>query len=109
MSDGVNNILLSMGFPGVVILGLVAALVYVFRRGEALEAKRDGQVDGMDAAALSIYQALRERWQGPAVAIVERGLCQGCRITLPMSVLQKARSGLGLVRCVNCERILLVN
>ena len=40
MSDGVNNILLSMGFPGVVILGLVAALVYVFRRGEALEAKR---------------------------------------------------------------------
>ena len=76
---------------------------------EALEAKRDGQVDGMDAAALSIYQALRERWQGPAVAIVERGLCRGCRITLPMSLLQKARSGLGLVRCVNCERILLVN
>jgi len=76
---------------------------------EVLEARRVGQVDGMDRAELSLYQALRERRQGAAVAVVERGLCQGCRITLPMSVLQKARSGLGLVQCVSCERILLVN
>ena len=76
---------------------------------ETLEAKRARQVDGMDAAALSMYQALRERRQGMAVAMVEQGLCRGCRISLPMSVLQKARSGLGLVRCVSCERILLVN
>ncbi len=76
---------------------------------ESLEAKRARQVDGMDAAALSTYQELRERRQGTAVAIVERGLCQGCRISLPMSVLQKARAGLGLVRCVSCERILLAS
>ena len=76
---------------------------------EALEAKRSRQLDGMDRAALSLYQTLRERRQGAAVAVVERGLCQGCRITLPMSILQKARSGLGLVQCVSCERILLVN
>ena len=76
---------------------------------ESLEAKRAGQVDGMDAAALSMYQTLRERRQGTAVAMVERGLCRGCRITLPMSILQKARSGVGMVRCVSCERILLVN
>jgi predicted nucleic acid-binding Zn-ribbon protein len=43
------------------------------------------------------------------VAHVERGMCKGCRITLPMSVLQKARAGVGLVQCVSCERILLVN
>jgi hypothetical protein len=76
---------------------------------EALEVKRSRQMDGMDRAALSLYQTLRERRQGAAVAVVERGLCQGCRITLPMSILQKARSGLGLVQCVSCERILLVN
>jgi len=76
---------------------------------EALEAKRSRQLDGMDRAALSLYQTLRERRQGAAVAVVERGLCQGCRITLPMSILQKARSGLGLVQCVSCERILVVN
>jgi len=75
----------------------------------ALEAKRTRQVDGMDAAALSLYQALREHRQGTALAVVERGLCQGCRISLPMSVVQKARTGAGLVQCVSCERILLVS
>jgi len=74
-----------------------------------LDAKRSRQLDGMDRAALGLYGALRERRQGAAVAVVERGLCQGCRISLPMSILQKARSGLGLVQCVSCERILLVN
>lgn len=76
---------------------------------EELEAKRTRQVDGMDAAALSLYQALRDRRQGTAVAVVERGLCQGCRISLPMSIVQKARAGAGLVQCVSCERILLVS
>ena len=76
---------------------------------QALEAKRSRQLEGMDRAALSLYQTLRERRQGAAVAVVARGLCQGCRITLPMSILQKARSGLGLVQCFSCERILLVN
>lgn len=75
----------------------------------ALEAKRPRQLDGMDQMALGLYGALRQRRQGTAVAVVERGLCQGCRITLPMSVLQKARAGVGLVQCVSCERILLVN
>ncbi len=75
----------------------------------ALEEKRSGQVDGMDRAALSLYETLRERRQGTAVAVVERGLCQGCRISLPMSVIQKARAGAGLVQCVSCERILLVS
>ena len=76
---------------------------------EGLEAKRARQVDGMDAAAVSLYDVLREHRQGTAVAVVERGLCQGCRISLPMSIVQKARAGVGLVQCVSCERILLVS
>jgi predicted nucleic acid-binding Zn-ribbon protein len=74
-----------------------------------LEAKRSDQIEGMDRAALSLYGALKERLQGAAVAVVGRGLCQGCRISLPMSILQKARAGVGLVQCVSCERILVVN
>ncbi|MEX0800127.1 MAG: hypothetical protein WD379_02800 [Dehalococcoidia bacterium] len=76
---------------------------------EELQARRARQVEEMDARALSLYGSLRERRQGTALALVERGLCQGCRITLPMSVLQKARSGAGIVQCVSCERILLAN
>jgi predicted nucleic acid-binding Zn-ribbon protein len=52
---------------------------------------------------------LLERRQGRAVAKVERGMCGGCRISLPMTVLQKARSGLDVVQCVSCERILYVS
>jgi predicted nucleic acid-binding Zn-ribbon protein len=73
------------------------------------QAVRADQLDGMDRAALALYDALRQRRDGTAIALVERGLCQGCRISLPMSILQRARSGAGLVQCVSCERILLVN
>lgn len=74
-----------------------------------LEALRREQADRIDRASLGLYERLRERRGGIAVARVERGMCQGCRITLPMSLLQKTRAGTGLVQCVSCERILLVN
>jgi predicted nucleic acid-binding Zn-ribbon protein len=35
------------------------------------------------------------------------GACSGCRISLPMNLIQRAR-GDELVQCVNCERILYV-
>ena len=74
-----------------------------------LQEARANQTNGMDRAAMGLYQTLRERRAGQALAKVERGMCQGCRITLPISVMQKARSGQGLVQCVSCERILLVS
>jgi hypothetical protein len=75
----------------------------------SLQARRDKQAPAIDAASMRLYQLLRERYAGRAVARLERGMCQGCRITLPMSVLSKARSGTGLIQCVSCERILLVS
>jgi predicted nucleic acid-binding Zn-ribbon protein len=74
-----------------------------------LDAQRAAQASAIDRGQLSLYEILRERRGGTAVAKVERGMCQGCRITLPMSVLQKIRTGLGVVQCVSCERILLVD
>ncbi|MEE8369858.1 MAG: C4-type zinc ribbon domain-containing protein [Dehalococcoidia bacterium] len=75
---------------------------------ERLREARAKQSAGVGRAGLGIYGLLRERRGGQAVATVERGMCQGCRITLPMSVVQKARAGLDVVQCVSCERILLV-
>lgn len=75
---------------------------------ERLEAQRGQQVAEIGRPSLGLYQLLRERRGGQAVARVDRGMCQGCRISLPMSVIQKARTGVGLVQCVSCERILLV-
>lgn len=71
-----------------------------------LSARRTQETQGLDTAAMVLYSTLRERRQGRAVAKVERGMCQGCRITLPMSLLQRARLGTELVQCTSCERIL---
>ena len=74
-----------------------------------LGASRQAQAGTIDGRVLELYDLLRDRRQGKAVAKVERGMCQGCRISLPMSVLQKARSGFDVVQCVSCERILYVS
>jgi len=71
-----------------------------------LEARRQRQSAGIDAQLLRLYEGLRASRQGRAVVRVERGLCQGCRISLPSNVLSRARSGTGLVQCTSCERIL---
>jgi predicted nucleic acid-binding Zn-ribbon protein len=74
---------------------------------ERLESVRDEQATDFERTVMNLYQLLRERRGGTAVARVERGMCQGCRITLPVSVLQRARSSNGVVQCVSCERILV--
>ncbi|MFY9813411.1 MAG: C4-type zinc ribbon domain-containing protein [Dehalococcoidales bacterium] len=60
----------------------------------------------IDAEALATYQELRKR-KGVAVAKVEQGICQGCRITLPNTDLQRAKGG-GVVRCSSCGRIIFL-
>lgn len=74
----------------------------------SLQVRREARAPSIDRSSLRLYELLRERHGGVAVARVERGMCQGCRITLPMSLLQKVRSGISLVQCVSCERILFV-
>ncbi len=74
---------------------------------ERLRAVREEQSAAADRAALSLYDILRDRRDGSAVATVERGMCQGCRITLPRNIIQKARNPGALVQCVSCERILV--
>jgi predicted nucleic acid-binding Zn-ribbon protein len=77
---------------------------------DSLERKRETQRSPIDARTLSMYDAIRSKHQGRAVAKVERGTCGGCRISLPMSLLQKARSSSdAIVQCTSCERILYVS
>lgn len=73
---------------------------------DQLRARREASTAQVDRSTLLLYDKLRDRRQGVAVAKIERGMCQGCRISLPMSALQRARSANNLVQCVSCERIL---
>ena len=74
---------------------------------KSLEGQRSRQIEGMDRSALGMYEQLRVAKQGRAVARVERGNCQGCRITLPTHLVQRLRGGTALVQCPSCERILV--
>jgi len=76
---------------------------------ERLSGQRARQAELLDDAILTLYNYLRERRQGRAVAKVERGLCSGCRIALPTSLLQQARFSPDPVQCGSCERILYVS
>ena len=57
-------------------------------------------------AMLSVYESLLKTRGGHAVAKVERGLCQGCRLALPTMENQRAKSSRGIVQCSSCRRIL---
>jgi len=72
---------------------------------DTIKQKRADLVAALDPAHLEIYEDLRAKKQGQAVAKIEQGRCQGCRISLPKSELQKARLG-ELVQCGSCYRIL---
>lgn len=74
-----------------------------------LQKEREEEVSSYDPTALELYGQLRERRNSRSVARVEGGLCGGCRISLPSSVVKKARMGLSLAQCVSCERILYVS
>ncbi|MEE9325515.1 MAG: C4-type zinc ribbon domain-containing protein [Dehalococcoidia bacterium] len=70
---------------------------------------RKGLISRVNASSLALYENLRSTKQGLAVAKVERGMCRGCQITLPMSELQRAKLGQELVQCGSCNRILYVS
>ncbi len=60
----------------------------------------------IDPQAVALYDKLRKQ-KKQAVAKVEQGICRSCRISLPFSELQQARSG-NLVQCSSCGRILFL-
>ena len=70
----------------------------------ALEQERQLLVVEIDPEAIEIYQELKKQ-RRTAVARVEQGLCQGCRISLPVRELQQVRTD-RMVRCGSCSRIL---
>jgi uncharacterized protein len=73
----------------------------------ALMASRQEAAAKIDPATLKLYDITRLK-KKQAVARVERGICQSCRLTISASLQQKARSGQP-VQCGTCGRILYVS
>lgn len=62
----------------------------------------------INAADLKLYEQLRPKKAGRAVAAVKGDLCQGCGIAMPSNHLRRARSGTEILTCPTCGRILYV-
>jgi predicted nucleic acid-binding Zn-ribbon protein len=71
-----------------------------------LKQKRQLLSEQIEPQAVELYQVLKDS-KGTAVARVEQGICRGCRISLPITDLQRAR-GNNLVQCSSCGRILFL-
>ena len=72
----------------------------------ALDEQRQEAAARVNADVLRVYEHVRRAHQGRGVAKLDRNLCLGCRISLPVSTVNRARAGNALVQCPNCERIL---
>jgi uncharacterized protein len=102
----------------------VAAIEEEWKKEQGLLMKEKGELDAaianlelnrsevsarIEEAALNLYENLRSKRQGKAVARVEQGMCQGCRIVLPINKLQQIKTGHTMVQCGSCERILYLS
>ncbi|MDA0265230.1 MAG: C4-type zinc ribbon domain-containing protein [Chloroflexi bacterium] len=83
---------------------------------KGLDDERSGFVDqrtklteSLDPTSLQHYESLRKTKGGLAIVKVERGLCQGCRMSLPTHQQQRVRNGRQTVLCSSCGRMLFLS
>jgi uncharacterized protein len=88
-------------------------------RLEAEQAKLTKAVNSADARRLAqqakilprnlaVYEDVRRRRGGVAVARVGSGNCSGCRVSIPEAIRRRAFAPDQVAQCPNCERILYV-
>ena len=90
-------------------VSLVGERAQLEAESEALQVRRSGMASQVNPEHLRLYDRMRVARQGQAVARVERGVCGGCRISLPSRVVQQARTSQRPVQCPSCSRILFVS
>ena len=76
---------------------------------QAHKATRPQRTLDIAPSLVTQYERVRKAHQGYAVAKVERGMCVGCRLTLPTKELQRVRTAQEPVTCSSCGRILYMS
>jgi len=71
----------------------------------SLPARRQTLAATIEPALLAEYERIRVRRGGVAATTLIKGICGGCRVTVPPMLVSKARQGLP-VKCESCGRIL---
>jgi hypothetical protein len=71
------------------------------------EAARTEILPRLPEEALELYEDLRPKKNGVAVASLEGSVCRGCGVSLSPLALDQIKRSDDLVRCENCRRILI--
>ena len=85
---------------------LQAAIKELNKERAGFEGQRSKLTEVLDPTSLQHYETLRKSKGGLAVVKVQRGLCQGCRMSLPTHQQQRVRNGRQTVLCSSCGRML---
>lgn len=72
------------------------------------EVAREKIVPEIPDDLLALYERLREAKGGVGAAPLVAGNCEGCHTKLPQREWERIRAELGLQRCENCRRIVVV-
>lgn len=72
---------------------------------KALEGRRQGVADNVDATLLRRYEVVRKK-KLPALVGVVAGTCQGCNMNVPPQLYNQLRTSLGTDICPSCNRII---
>jgi len=74
-----------------------------------IKADRESLVAPLPNELLDLYNKIRADFGGIGAALLQRGACQGCRIAMDMTELDRIRnmSAETVVRCDGCRRILV--
>jgi hypothetical protein len=86
--------------------GLVEEKEKLLGQAKVLQVKRQRSITELPWADLQVYERLRRSKGGVAVAAVRGGLCEGCHVDVPATVMRQARSGTEITTCPTCGRIL---
>ncbi|MFZ5869374.1 MAG: zinc ribbon domain-containing protein [Actinomycetota bacterium] len=86
-----------------------AALAEIDEQVRAVQAERDAAAAGLDVGLMSLYEKVREQSGGVGAAALRGRRCEGCRLELNQTDLQRIRSAGEdeVVRCEECRRILV--
>ena len=80
----------------------------VLGRAQNIEAEVNAHRSELKAHDLAVYDDHRSR-NPRAIARVEGGICGSCRLTLPTTVLTRARRGSEIIHCPACFCIIYLN
>lgn len=75
---------------------------------KTLKTDRQAAVGEVSAETLELYETLRARKKGHAVAVLENGSCSVCRVGQTDNIIQQVRQNQQWVMCTSCGRILVI-